>query len=58
MIRPILQRIGLTEGEIKVYLSLLEIGSATSGKVTRSCGISGSKVYEVLDRLNKKGLAN
>lgn len=53
-----LRKIGLTEGEIKVYLSLLELGSTTSGKITKKCGISGSKVYEVLDRLMKKGLAS
>lgn len=53
-----LRKIGLTEGEIKVYLALLELGSTTSGKITKKCGISGSKVYEVLDRLMNKGLAN
>jgi len=53
-----LRRIGLTEGEIKVFLALLELGSTTSGKITKKCGISGSKVYEVLDRLIKKGLAS
>jgi sugar-specific transcriptional regulator TrmB len=52
-----LRKVGLTEGEIKVYLALLELGSTTSGKITKKCGISGSKVYEVLDRLMNKGLA-
>jgi len=58
MVEEALRRIGLTEGEIKVYLALLELGSTTSGKITRKCGISGSKVYEVIDRLMKKGLAS
>jgi len=53
-----LRKIGLTEGEIKVYIALLELGSTTSGKITKKCGISGSKVYEVLDRLIQKGLAS
>lgn len=53
-----LRKIGLTEGETRVYLSLLELGSTTTGQITKKCGISGSKVYEVLDRLMNKGLAN
>ncbi len=56
MIKNILQRIGLTEGEIRVYTALLELGSSTTGKITKKSGISGSKVYEVLDRLGNKGL--
>jgi len=58
MIKPALEKIGLTQGEIKVYLSLLELGSSTTGKITKKSGISGSKVYEVLERLINKGLAN
>ncbi len=58
MIEETLRKIGLTEGEINVYLALLELGSTTTGKITKLSGISGSKVYEVLDRLMKKGLAS
>ncbi len=53
-----LKRIGLTDGEIKVYLALLELGSSTSWNITKESGISGSKVYEVLERLEKKGLVS
>jgi sugar-specific transcriptional regulator TrmB len=53
-----LREIGLTDGEARVYMALLELGSTTTGKITKACGISGSKVYEVLDRLMNKGLAN
>ena len=56
MIEEILQQIGLTEGEIKVYLSLLELGSTSTGKIIKKSHVSGSKVYEVLDRLSSKGL--
>jgi len=58
MIETALKKIGLTDGEIKVYLALLEIGSSTSWDITKKSGISGSKVYEVLDRLSKKGLVS
>lgn len=58
MVVSALRKIGLTEGEIRVYLALLELGSTSTGKLTKKSRISGSKVYEVLDRLIKKGLAN
>ena len=58
MVEEALRRIGLTEGEIKIYLALLELGSCTTGKITKKSFISGSKVYEVLDRLIDKGLAS
>ena len=57
MIETALQKIGLTEGEIRVYEALLALGSSSSGKITKHSRISGSKVYEVLDRLMNKGLA-
>ena len=58
MIESSLKEIGLTDGEIKVYLALLELGSTTTGQITKKSNISGSKVYEVLERLINKGLAN
>jgi sugar-specific transcriptional regulator TrmB len=58
MVRAALQKIGLTEGEISVYLALLDLGETTTGPLTKKSGISGSKVYEVLDRLIDKGLAS
>jgi sugar-specific transcriptional regulator TrmB len=58
MIEKALQSIGLTEGEIKIYLALLELGSTTTWNLTKKSKISGSKVYEVLDRLINKGLAS
>ena len=58
MIESALQKIGLTDGEIRVYLALLELGSTSVGNIIKKSGISGSKTYEVLDRLIKKGLVN
>ena len=51
-----LREIGFTDGEVKVYNALLELGSTTSGKIVRRSGISSSKVYDILDRLAKRGL--
>lgn len=52
----ILQEIGLTEGETKVYMALLELGTTTTGPLIDKSGISASKAYRILDRLAKKGL--
>lgn len=51
-----LETIGLTEGESKVYLSLLKLGIATIGSIIKEAQVSNSKIYNILDRLNKKGL--
>ncbi|MBD3252477.1 hypothetical protein GF386_01985 [Candidatus Pacearchaeota archaeon] len=58
MIKTTLKQIGLTDGEIKIYLGLLEIGSSSITNIIKKSGISGSKAYEVLDRLCKKGLVS
>ena len=54
----ILAKAGLTKNEIKVYLTLLEKGEATSGPLIQTIGINSSKVYESLERLEKKGLVS
>ncbi|MFH0906243.1 MAG: helix-turn-helix domain-containing protein [archaeon] len=51
-----LEKIGLTKSEAKVYLELLRYGSSTKTPISKLSGVSQSKIYEVLDRLIKKGL--
>jgi sugar-specific transcriptional regulator TrmB len=51
-----LEKFGLTEGESRVYLALLKIGKSTIGDIIKEAQVSNSKVYDILDRLNKKGL--
>lgn len=53
----LLEEIGLTKGEIRVYTALLEIGPATTGPLAQRAGVSSSKVYKILGRLQGKGLA-
>lgn len=53
-----LTEIGLTKGEAGVYVSLLELGSTTVGPLVKKSGIAYSNVYEVLNRLTKKGMAS
>lgn len=54
----VLEKAGLTKNEIKVYLALLETGESTSGPLIKAIGINSSKVYESLERLQKKGLVS
>jgi HTH-type transcriptional regulator, sugar sensing transcriptional regulator len=48
--------LGLTDGEAKVYLSLLKLGSSTVGPVAKEAHIAYSNIYDVLERLLEKGL--
>lgn len=52
----LLEEIGLTKTEVKIYLALLKIGESTATPIIREAGIHGAKVYEFLDRLIQKGL--
>lgn len=54
----ILEEIGLTDSEIKVYLALLELGSSKKGPIVKKAGITSSKIYEVIDKLIERGLAS
>src|SRR3989344_4341298 len=54
----ILQRIGLTAGESKVYLALLKLGQTTTGPIVKKSGVTTSKSYKILARLEEKGLAS
>jgi len=54
----ILESAGFTKGEIKVYLSLLELDETTTGDIIKKSKITGSKVYEILEKLIEKGLVS
>ncbi len=57
MDETLLERLGLTKGEIKVYLALNELGEATVGPIGKKSKVSKSKIYDILDKLIEKGLA-
>jgi len=52
----ILEDIGLTNAEIKVYLALLELGTATAGPILDKTGLQNSVVHRALHSLLDKGL--
>ncbi len=57
MNHKLFEDIGLTSGEVKVYFALLKLGATKTGALAINAGVSSSKVYKILSRLEKKGLA-
>jgi len=53
--RRVLRELGLTVYESSVYLSLIERGVMTASEVSESANVPFSKVYEVLNSLERKG---
>jgi sugar-specific transcriptional regulator TrmB len=58
MKEEILTEIGLSESEKKVYLTLLDLGDSTRGQIVNKSGVTGSKIYELLEKLQNKGLVS
>lgn len=58
MIVDILEETGLTKGESKVYLALLELGLSKSGPIIKKSRLQSSVVYNCLKSLTEKGLVN
>jgi len=50
-----LEGFGLTEYEIKAYTTLVEYGKQTAAELSRNSSVPYSKIYEVLNSLEKKG---
>jgi sugar-specific transcriptional regulator TrmB len=53
----ILEELGLTFNESKVYLSLIELGSSSATQIIQKVGLHRAVVYDLLERLIEKGLA-
>lgn len=54
----VLRKFGLTRNEVKVYLTLLEMGRASAGEITEKLPIHRRNVYDILERLIEKGLVS
>lgn len=57
MLTRTLEKLGLSEKEAKVYMTLLEFGQATVQQIARKAGVVRPTTYVILDTLSKKGLA-
>ena len=51
-----LERLGLHEAEIKVYLALLKRGLSTATQISQDTGLNRSHIYDKIDVLLEKGL--
>ncbi len=54
----ILEDIGLTHAEIKIYLALNELGSTTAGPILDRTGLQNSVVHMTLHKLVEKGFVS
>mgnify|MGYP001359123548 CR=1 FL=1 len=52
----ILEDLGLTQAETKVYIALLELGSSSAGHIIEKAGIQNSVTHRALNSLIEKGL--
>ncbi|MFA6073436.1 MAG: helix-turn-helix domain-containing protein [Candidatus Woesearchaeota archaeon] len=58
MLEESLQEIGLNRRESICYVALLEIGSSKVGNIVKKTEIPSSKIYEILDKLMRRGLVS
>lgn len=54
----ILEDLGLTQAEIKVYLTLLELGTSVAGEILQKSKVQNSVMHRALNSLIEKGLIN
>lgn len=52
-----IKKLGLSDKEAKVYLSLLELGQASPSEIASYSGVNRATTYIILEELKKKGLA-
>ncbi len=53
-----LKELGLTDNEIKIYLSLLEHGILNPTQLAEKTGLHRSYIYDTLERLLERGIVN
>jgi sugar-specific transcriptional regulator TrmB len=54
----VLQRLGLTHSEAKVYLALSHLDESTVGPIVAQSRVANSKIYPLLEKLKNKGLVS
>ncbi len=58
MLSTILENIGLTNKEAKVYLAALEVGTSPISKIATKAKINRVTTYDITEKLIKRGLIN
>ncbi|MBT4823563.1 hypothetical protein HN695_06015 [Candidatus Woesearchaeota archaeon] len=57
-VKEVLAEMGLGEGEIKVYLALLKLGSSPVSALKEETNLHRTTIYDFIEKLLNKGLAN
>jgi len=57
-LETILEKLGLSDKEAKVYVSLLELGNARVADISKKAGINRTTGYDILNSLANKGIVN
>lgn len=52
----ILKKLGLSEGELKIYNALLDLGSSPVNRIHEKTGIERRNIYDILNKLIERGL--
>jgi len=58
VITNLLDELGITGNDARVYLASLELGPTTITKIARKAEVERATVYAILDRLKEKGLVS
>src|SRR3989338_8009216 len=56
MALEILRKIGLSDGEIRVYGAMLELGASSLNSIHEKTGIERRNIYDILNKLIERGL--
>ncbi len=56
MPEEMLRKLGLSEGEIKIYEILLDLGKSPVNKIHERTGIERRNIYDILNKLTERGL--
>lgn len=51
-----LKRLGLTEYESRAYIAIVEVGEAEASEIAMRSGVPRTRIYDVLSRLENRGL--
>ena len=57
-LQNVLEKIGLTKNESRIYLTLLKTGQTKTGNLLKKAEIYSGRIYEILSSLERKGLVN
>lgn len=53
-----LEKLGLSKNEVRIYLALLKLGSASVTDIAKSSGVHRVNTYDALERLMERGLVS